>query len=122
MPHCIIDCPAALAQRVGEHTLLVAVHDALDGLGLFKAGDIKVRLNGFTHYRCGATQDEFVHVTLFILSGRSVEQQRSLARVTLAALVALLPQVQALSMDIQDMQRETFLNRSLYLEASGVSA
>jgi len=65
MPHCIIDCPAALAQRIGEHTLLATVHDALDSFGVFKPGDIKVRLNGFTHYRCGSTQDDFVHVALY---------------------------------------------------------
>jgi len=46
MPHCIIDCPATLAQRVGEQRLLATVHDALDGFGVFKPGDIKVRLNG----------------------------------------------------------------------------
>ena len=122
MPHCIIDCPAALARRVGEQTLLAAVHDALDGLGLFKVGDIKVRLNGFTHYRCGTTQDEFVHVALFLFAGRSVEQRHSLASATVAALVALLPQVQNLSMDVREMPRETFVNRSQYLEQSAASA
>ncbi len=122
MPHCIIDCPVALARRVGEQTLLAAVHDALDGLGLFKAGDIKVRLNGFTHYRCGTTQDEFVHVALFLFTGRSVEQRHSLASATVAALVALLPQVENLSMDVREMPRETFVNRSQYLEQSAASA
>ncbi|WLI20941.1 hypothetical protein [Pseudomonas wuhanensis] len=55
MPHCLIDCPVTLAQR-GEQTLLATVHDALDAFGVFKPGDIKVRLNGFVHYRCGSTQ------------------------------------------------------------------
>ncbi|MCK9797138.1 5-carboxymethyl-2-hydroxymuconate isomerase [Pseudomonas chlororaphis] len=122
MPHCIIDCPNTLAARVGEQTLLAAVHDALDAFGVFKPGDIKVRLNGFTHYRCGATQDDFVHVALYLFSGRSAEQQRSLASATLAALVALLPDVEALSMDVREMPRETFVNRSQYLEEAGLSA
>ncbi|EPL04467.1 5-carboxymethyl-2-hydroxymuconate Delta-isomerase [Pseudomonas sp. CF161] len=122
MPHCIIDCPVALAQRVGEQTLLAAVHDALDAFGVFKPGDIKVRLNGFSHYRCGATQDDFVHVALYLFAGRSAEQQRSLASATLAALVALLPEVEALSMDVREMPRETFVNRSQYLEEAGLSA
>ncbi|MBK5538446.1 5-carboxymethyl-2-hydroxymuconate isomerase [Pseudomonas sp. TH05] len=122
MPHCIIDCPVALAQRVGEQTLLAAVHDALDAFGVFKPGDIKVRLNGCSHYRCGATQDDFVHVALYLFAGRSAEQQRSLASATLAALVALLPEVEALSMDVREMPRETFVNRSQYLEEAGRSA
>ena len=122
MPHCIIDCPNTLAARVGEQTLLAAVHDALDAFGVFKPGDIKVRLNGFTHYRCGATQDDFVHVALYLFSGRSAEQQRSPASATLAALVALLPDVEALSMDVREMPRETFVNRSQYLEEAGLSA
>jgi len=122
MPHCIIDCPVSLAERVGEPLLLTTVHDALDAFGLFKPGDIKVRLNGFAHYRCGETQDDFVHVVLQVLCGRSAEQRRQLASATVAALVALLPQVQALSMEVREMPRETFVNRSQYLEAAGSPA
>lgn len=116
MPHCIIDCPASLAERVGEQLMLATVHDTLDAFGVFKPGDIKVRLNGFTHYRCGETQDDFVHVALYLFSGRSAEQRRQLASATVAALVALLPEVEALSMDVREMPRDTFVNRSQYLE------
>ncbi|MFO2463508.1 5-carboxymethyl-2-hydroxymuconate Delta-isomerase [Pseudomonas sp. 15FMM2] len=122
MPHCIIDCSAPLANRVGEQALLAAVHDTLDGFGLFKPGDIKVRLQGFEHYRCGATQDDFIHVALYLFAGRSAEQQRSLASATVAALVQLLPEVEAVSMDVRQMPRETFVNRSQYLEETGLQA
>jgi 5-carboxymethyl-2-hydroxymuconate isomerase len=122
MPHCLIDCPQTLAQRVGEQTLLATVHDALDAFGLFKAGDIKVRLNMFEHYRCGAGEDDFVHVVLSVLSGRSAEQRRRLASATVAALVALLPDVESLSMEVVEMPRETFVNRSQYLQEAGLSA
>lgn len=124
MPHCLIDCPQTLAQRVGEPTLLATVHDALDAFGLFKAGDIKVRLNTFTHYRCGAGAgaDDFVHVVLSVLSGRSAEQRRRLASATVAALIDLLPEVESLSMEVVEMPRETFVNRSQYLQEAGLSA
>ncbi|WNW13855.1 5-carboxymethyl-2-hydroxymuconate Delta-isomerase [Pseudomonas sp. DTU_2021_1001937_2_SI_NGA_ILE_001] len=115
MPHCIIECPAGLARAVGEQTLLSTVHDAIDASGLFTPGDIKVRLALYEHYRCGATQDDFVHVTLQILSGRSADQRRALALDTVGALVARLPQVQAVSMDVRGMPRETFVNRRHYL-------
>ncbi|MBT2370429.1 5-carboxymethyl-2-hydroxymuconate Delta-isomerase [Pseudomonas fluorescens] len=121
MPHCLIDCPETLAKRVGESTLLAAVHDALDAFGLFKPGDIKVRLNSFVHYRCDATQDDFVHVALYLLAGRSAEQQRHLASATLAALVTLLPDVETLSMDVREMSRQTFVTRSQYLQETGLS-
>lgn len=118
MPHCIIDCPASLAERVGEQTLLVAVHDAIDASGLFKPGDIKARLNTFSHYRCGAGQDDFVHVALYLFA----EQRRSLASAGVAALVGLLPEVEALSMDVREMARESFVNRSQYLEQAALTA
>ncbi|MBH3449066.1 5-carboxymethyl-2-hydroxymuconate Delta-isomerase [Pseudomonas putida] len=122
MPHCIIDCPASLAERVGEQTLLAAVHDAIDASGLFKPGDIKARLNTFSHYRCGAGQGDFVHVALYLFAGRSAEQRRSLASAGVAALVGLLPEVEALSMDVREMTRETFVNRSQYLEQAALTA
>ncbi|WP_258908943.1 5-carboxymethyl-2-hydroxymuconate Delta-isomerase [Pseudomonas putida] len=122
MPHCIIDCPASLAERVGEQTLLAAMHDAIDASGLFKPGDIKARLNTFSHYRCGAGQNDFVHVALYLFAGRSAEQRRSLASAGVAALVGLLPEVEALSMDVREMARETFVNRSQYLEQAALTA
>lgn len=122
MPHCIIDCPASLAERVGEKTLLAAVHDAIDASGLFKPGDIKARLNTFSHYRCGAGQDDFVHVALYLFAGRSAEQRRSLASAGVAALLGLLPEVEALSMDVREMARESFVNRSQYLEQAALTA
>ena len=112
MPHCLIECPTALAARVGEQVLLATVHDAIDASGFFKPGDIKVRIAGYAHYRCGATQDYFVHVTLSVLDGRSADQRRSLATATIKALVELLPEVAALSMDVREMAREVFVNRS----------
>ena len=112
MPHCLIECPTTLAARVGERVLLTAVHDAIDASGFFKPGDIKVRIAGYGHYRCGAGEDDFVHVTLSVLDGRSVEQRRSLATATIAALVALLPEVKTLSMDVRDMKRAVLFNRS----------
>lgn len=121
MPHCIIDCPANLAERVGAQTLLAAVHDAIDASGLFKPGDIKARLNTFSHYRCGAGQDDFVHVALYLFAGRSAEQRRGLASAVVGALVGLLPEVEALSMDVREMARETFVNRSQYLEQATLS-
>ena len=122
MPHCIIECPTTLARRVGEQRLLAAVHDAIDASGLFKPGDIKARLALYEHYRCGATQDDFVHVTLCLFAGRDAEQRRNLSLATLAALVALLPDVEALSMDVREMPRETFVNRGQYLEHAGLNA
>ncbi|MEJ5862719.1 5-carboxymethyl-2-hydroxymuconate isomerase [Pseudomonas farsensis] len=122
MPHCTIDCPTTLAQRVGEQTLLSTVHDAIDASGLFQPGEIKARLNTFSHYRCGAGQDDFVHIALHVLGGRTEQQCRSLGMAVVAALVALLPEVKALSVDAQQMPRETFVNRRQYLEHQGLNA
>jgi len=122
MPHCIIDGPASLAERVGEQTLLAAVHDAIDASGLFKPGDIKARLNTFSHYRCGAGQDDILHVLQYLFAGRSAEQRINRDTAGVAALVGLLPEVEALSMDVREMARETFVNRSQYLEQAALTA
>ncbi|MCU1730421.1 MULTISPECIES: 5-carboxymethyl-2-hydroxymuconate Delta-isomerase [unclassified Pseudomonas] len=116
MPHCQIDCSRGVALRVGEQRLLDALHDAVDADGLFAPGDIKLRLNAHAHYRCGESREEFVHVTLYLLSGRDEQQRRALASACVGVLVALLPDVAALSVDVQEMRRETFVNRRQYLE------
>lgn len=116
MPHCQIDCSQGVALRVGEQRLLDSLHDALDADGLFAPGDIKLRLNAHAHYRCGEGRDDFVHVTLYLLHGRDESQRCALASACVGVLVALLPEVAALSVDVQEMRRETFVNRRQYLQ------
>ncbi|KUM02344.1 5-carboxymethyl-2-hydroxymuconate Delta-isomerase [Chromobacterium subtsugae] len=111
MPHCVIECPAELAQAPQIMPLMQAVHQAAVASGLFETPDIKVRVLPSAHYLVGGQPDAFVHVTTHILAGRSEQQKKQLADAVARAACAQLPQVAMITSEVRDIQREAYSNR-----------
>lgn len=118
MPHFIVDCSQNISRLTNPARLVSAVHDAADASGLFDAGDTKVRCNFYDAYTVGGTSDDFVHVIGYLLSGRSDEQKRQLAARVVNRLMALLPTVETLSIDLRDIERTGYANRRSCLAAA----
>ena len=114
MPHIVIEYPASLANQTDLNDLCEKLFHAAEKTGIFpNPEDIKVRALAASHsYR--ATQDQsFVHVTVLLLSGRTPEQKRNLSDQVIKALDTALPNVGSLTVDIKDMDRETYSKRVL---------
>lgn len=112
MPHCVIECPASIAAKTDLDGLVKAVHDAADATGLFAPGDVKSRLTLYRHDMVGGRKDEYVHVTIGLLSGRSDREKKMLADAVVRALCGLLPDVHFVSADVRDFRVETYSNRA----------
>lgn len=117
MPHFILDCAQNISRLTNPAGLVSAMHDAADESGLFDVGDTKVRCNFYNAYTVGGTSDDFVHVIGYLLSGRSDEQKRQLAQRMVRRLMALLPTVDTLSIDLRDIERMGYANRRSCLAA-----
>jgi 5-carboxymethyl-2-hydroxymuconate isomerase len=111
MPHCVLDCSRTIERHADVTELIKVVHDAAATTGLFGPNDVKVRVNLFDHYTVGGTQNDFIHVTASILSGRSVEQRKDLSARIVRALKELLPAVPIISIDVREIERATYHNR-----------
>lgn len=104
MPHCIIEHSVNLAPK----PLLDAVlQGALDSQ-LFDKNDIKIRAQAFEHYQTNASQTEFVHVVVKILSGRSEQQQSALSGQVLERLKTLKLAATSLTVEIVEMPRVSY--------------
>ena len=79
MPHFVIDCSPAVRTIHPPETLIREGHDTADATGLFRPGDIKVRVNAFTHYTVGRTNDDFIHLFAYIMEGRTLVQKQDLS-------------------------------------------
>ena len=117
MPHCLIEGSRSLLQSVGGSELVTTVHAAAMGSGLFKEGEVKVRLSLYDHFTVGGSEEDFVHVIFYLLAGRTDEQKKTLSMAIVRALLECLPAVQSLSVDVRDMHREAFSNRRSCLDA-----
>jgi 5-carboxymethyl-2-hydroxymuconate isomerase len=98
-------------QLITPSELLGVVEDAAASTQLFQPGEVKLRLSLYEHFSVGGTREDFVHLIFYILAGRSDEQKRLLSRQIVRALVEHLPGVNAVSLDVRDIDREVFSNK-----------
>jgi 5-carboxymethyl-2-hydroxymuconate isomerase len=111
MPHAIIEHSVNLNAGEGASSLPDIVHQTMIASGLFNANDVKTRLHPVSDYRVGVkgAQGNFVHILIYLLEGRTLEQKQALTQNVFDALQSQYHQpIEQLSVDIQDMARATY--------------
>lgn len=106
MPHCIIEHSV----QINSELLVPLVFSGALESELFEAdgSDIKVRAQAFTDYQTGLTSADFVHVTLKILSGRTLDQKQALSQGVLSALASLGLTQCAITVEVLDIDRASY--------------
>ncbi len=113
MPHFLIDCSPGVLKLKHAEDILREVHDTAESTGLFKPGDIKVRIRPFEHYTVGNTKKDFLHVFGHIMQGRTTEQKADLSKRIITRLKEMFPEVPVISMNVRDFEKATYTNRKL---------
>jgi len=113
MPHFILDCSQNILQQQAPEKIMQTVFEAANATGLFKAGDIKVRINPFQHYTVGNQVDDFIHVFGNIMEGRNVAQKANLSKKIITVLKPLFPNIPILSINIRDFEKESYCNKNM---------
>lgn len=111
MPHLIIEHSANLPCNSTE--MMEVVYQAAVSSGVMAAADIKVRALPYTSFRLHQHQRQFIHISCRLLAGRSSKQKVTLSEQMRAALVQLLPEVYSISVEIIDMEPESYKKRVL---------
>lgn len=117
MPHCVIECSKSLSAHVDFSELVKKVHDVTELSGLFSKGDVKARLITAEHYIVGGQVQDYVHVITHILSGRTIDQRKSLADAITLTLCELLPTVKMLSVEVREIEKQVYSNRAVVNKA-----
>lgn len=109
MPHVIIECPSPYASDALSQALVDSAHDAMMASGLFAAKDIKTRFYCPEVVRVGSGEDAFfVHVTVSLIEGRSLEDRHALSEAMAKALRLVVPDVPQLSVEIRELVRAVY--------------
>lgn len=111
MPHCIVEYSQNLEQEVAPIEWLEAVKTACIESQLFSTEDIKLRSFPYKNFITAGQEDAFVHVTVRLLSGRTSEEKQGLSKRILDQLLALPVKGISLSVEMRDMDRETYSKR-----------
>lgn len=106
MPHCIVEHSSTIPN---EELNKKVFKGALESQ-LFEAdgSDIKVRSISYQHYQTGTKHEDFIHVTVRILSGRSDDNKKKLSQSVLSQLKTLPLSQASLTVEIVDMDRSSY--------------
>jgi 5-carboxymethyl-2-hydroxymuconate isomerase len=113
MPHFVIDCSEEILQLRSPVEIMQAVYETAESTGLFAEGDIKVRINPFTHFKLGPSKNNFIHVFGNIMEGRNLAQKATLSAKIVNELKKMFPNVPIISMNIREFEKASYCNRSM---------
>jgi 5-carboxymethyl-2-hydroxymuconate isomerase len=108
MPHCIIEYSRELQGFIQPEFLINSVHLGAVKSELFETLDIKTRILPFEYSSSGGVKQDFIHVTIKILSGRSMEQRKSLSNCVLIELDKLPITSVSLTVEVVDIEKESY--------------
>ncbi len=111
MPHFIIEHANALHDGCDIHDALQIVLDCGASMDFIKRDDIKVRLVPYSHILAGDGRTSFIHITVFLLEGRSDALKETLSIALRDVLDKRFSQVQSISIDIRDMNPVCYKKR-----------
>ena len=111
MPHCIVEYSDTLAAQVDPGELTEAVYQGALISGLFEPSHIRVRALAYESFFAGYEVDDFIHVNLKILSGRSSQQKKQLTEAVLTELEDLGLASISLTVEVADIDRETYARK-----------
>ncbi len=103
MPHCIIEYTRDIEQEVDIKHLLDVAFDAVNSAGLFDRASIKARAIGYDMYRSGQSRNDYIHIDLKILSGRTPEQKKALSDHMIDTISPHIGRTKSFTVDVIDM-------------------
>lgn len=110
MPNLVLEYSNSVDERVNVQGLLEDLHHVMMECGLFDVPSIKSRALRCHHWLVGDEADsvDFIHITVDLLDGRTVEQKRELSRQLMNVLQAQASHVRSLTVNMRDMDKACY--------------
>ena len=108
MPHLVIEYSEEDYSTDATGAMLMAAHNGALASGLFGEKDIKVRAYPCRFGLVAGKPGSFIHITVFLLSGRDAETQKKLAETVLEHMSGAGFSPSSLSVDCRDMDRAVY--------------
>lgn len=113
MPHFVIDCSENILHSKSAEEIISLVYDTAESTGLFNPQAINVRLNIFRDFKAGINQQAFISIFASIMEGRTHAQKNDLSRKIVSNLVKLFPDVPLISMNVRDIEKASYIDKSM---------
>ena len=113
MPHFVVEYSRDLEVDYDINKIMQIAYDSGVASGVMQAIDIKVRACPYDFYRLVTEGGSFLHVTVFLLDGRTDAQKEHVAVILRENLQGYLAGVTSVSVDIRDMNGQAYKKRVL---------
>ncbi len=113
MPHFVIEYSREIEKTYDLNKVMKIAYDSGVESGVMQAEDIKVRARPYDFYRILNDGDSFLHVSVFLLEGRTAAQKEHVAVILRENLQVYLMDVTSISVDIRDMNAQAYKKRLL---------
>jgi 5-carboxymethyl-2-hydroxymuconate isomerase len=111
MPHLVIEYSRDALQREKVAELMERLYEAAWQTGVMNAADVKVRALAYDDFLLAGKRDSFVHLSVYLLAGRTPEQKVELSTRLRQVMVESGADVVSLSVDIRDMDPIAYKKR-----------
>jgi len=108
MPHIIVEYAKQRVNDTQVDAILNTIHHAIAESGLFKADQVKTRAYAFNKFTNAGGGEPYIHIQARIKSGRDVDNKKKLGDVVLKGLSVLNIPVSVITIEIIDMERESY--------------
>jgi 5-carboxymethyl-2-hydroxymuconate isomerase len=111
MPHLVIEYSDGALDQAAVTQLMTSLAETAARTGVMKAEDIKVRAMNYRDFLVAGKPDSFIHVSVYLLAGRTAEQKEMLSIGLRQTMTELCPDVVSLSVDIRGMDPMAYKKR-----------
>jgi 5-carboxymethyl-2-hydroxymuconate isomerase len=111
MPHLVIEYSEGALDQGAVSNLMERLFEAAWRTGVMKAEDVKVRARAYGDFLVAGKRDSFVHLSVYLLAGRTPEQKAELSTTLRQTMTEQCPDVTSLSVDLRDMDPVAYKKR-----------
>jgi len=108
MPHIVVEYSNNLTDSIQKSEILGKLHESIIESGLFSPDAVKSRSISYDDYILDEASNNFIHITISILSGRTTEQRLKLSESAYNTAIESVPSAQKISVNINEMNKETY--------------
>ncbi len=108
MPHCIIEYTRNIEKDIDLDKLIDVAFESVDQSGLFDRTAIKARAIGYDHFKSGQDRNDYIHISVKILAGRTTEQKKQLSDHMIKVIHPHIGNTKSLTVEIIDMDADSY--------------
>lgn len=113
MPHAIIECSENMLESVRAARACEMAYKILNESGLFTPDAIKTRLHSPVESYVGQEghAGRFIHITVYLMQGRTVEQRKALATQLAQTFGKSFPSTHSLTVDVRELEKAVYTKK-----------